>query len=448
MQRYIWLASATIVYVAALWFPHLFWWGIWIYPIGIIVAGAQYGIEWYISYIWGCVTYGLHSIGLYYGIMHMAEGPIWLRIIPSMLMIGYVALCPTTLFTLATYIQRYACSMIARVGIWMITLCVLTYLLDSSILTIFGRWEGNPLFHPTLALAHMPDMLSLLPLIGKIGYTILIMLPAALAAYTIMIPRIHHAMWVLITMTPWLISRQVHVSESAPRDHLSRITVIPIMFPHSMDIDDIMSMANSTMQMAHATYPQTETYIFPESAFHRGDMQQHASRWNTPDTTRIIYGAFSWLDTMYCNTLAAVEDGNIVYQFRKRHAMPLTERIPYLLDYPWLRNQYCHEEPEIRASAEARKPLTVLNGVSCVPYICSELFMQEYPDDDHPWLAVLFVGQDMWLRHTMSSYISDLMLAHARVRAMTWHRPIIYITYRHAYYITRSGELVELQVFA
>jgi len=451
MQRWTWLALASITYLLAFWFPEWLWWLVFFYPVGIIVAGVTQGIPWYMAYLWGYTTYTLHGFGLYYALIYMADGPVVPRLIPSLIISLYIAVFPALIFGITTWLQQSTSNRLARTGMWLGALIVLTYILDSSILAVLGVWEGYPFFHPIVPLASMPSALSLLPLIDKLGYTICIYLVSTTIAYAIISPRKHHLMWILISLFPWIIAVTTHVQcrEEAPQTAISRCTVIPLLFPRTMALNKILAYMRSTIQEAQQAHPQTTTWILPESAFHRSDIHANAQQLPTANTDqRMIYGAFSWIDTCYYNTLSVVDGSTLTHQFRKRHALPLSERIPSLLDVSWIRNQYCAEEPDITASNQARNPIPLVENIFCVPYICSELFMHNQPDDTYPEHPIIFVGNDVWLRHTVSTYIADLMLNYARVQAMRWVRPIWYITYKHAYYISRCGELTELQVHA
>ena len=449
MQRIAWLTASSILFAAAFWFPALLWWCIIFYPVGIIVAGARYGTPWYYGYIWGVVTFLLHSIGLLYGLIQYGDGPLLHRIIPHVGMTLYIGIYPAIIFGLANYIQQYYPRTIIRVLIWFAALLILTWAFHNMIFIIFGAWEGHPLLHPLIPIAQVPRLLSLLPLIGTQIYTICLFLLSSCIAYAILAPQPHHYMWILLATLPWLISYYVHSYEKPNTDIISHIAVIPIMFPLNVPDNELTDIVSNAMKMAHANAPETRTYIFPESAFHRSDINTFIPHWPMHhDNDRIIFGTFYTDDTDTCyNAMTIATRDHITQQHLKKHAMVLTEHIPYVFDVPWIRNQYCSKESSITPSTKPRKPIQVLDDLRCIPYICSELFMLNNPDDTHT-LPALFIGNDMWLQYSPSQYTSTLMLQYARIRAMQWQQPIIYATYMHGYYISRSGDMEELQVFA
>lgn len=447
MQRLWWLSLASITYALAFWFPEALWWCIFIYPVGIIVAGTRYGIPWYAGYLWGAATFTLHAIGIYIGLYYLADGPTILRMLPACLMSLYVAIFPASVFWAATYIQRYLPQKISRVLLWIGALCILTLLYEYVVLIIFGNWEGYPLMHPLVPLAAVPQLISLLPIIGKLSYTLLLYMTSGAVAYAMLVPHYRHVTWILLPVFIWLISYYVHVQQRIDDVPIEQVTVIPITFPQAMQYTDIREMLSHTIQLAQEQYPQTQTYVMPESAIHRSDADTLAQEiLQETEATRLIYGAFAWCNDTYHNILS-VSTHDTTQTYYKRHALPITERIPYILDYAWLRNQYCGREPEITEGTGPRKPVQLLDTMTCIPYICSELFLAESPSDNQH-RPILFIGNDMWLYRTTSHYMSTLMLLYARICAIAWQRPIWYATHIHAYYITTSGEMRPLQVFA
>lgn len=446
MRRLLWLSLATISYVGAFWFPEMLWWCIFIYPIGIIVAGTQQGIRWYTGYIWGVITFTLHACGIYIGLYHLADGSVIPRMMPAILMSLYAGVYPAAIFGITTWIQqRYVTRHIYRVILWSGAIFVLTLLYTDVILIIFGVCEGYPLMHPIVPLATVPQLLSLAPVIGKTGYTLLLLATSGLIAYAIMAPSKRHAMWMVWALFIWLIPYYLHVEDNIEEAPISRITVIPILFPGTMSYDDMHDMLLNTLQRANEMYPDASTFIMPESAIYRSDADQFMPELSAAvNGKRLIYGAFTWSgDT--CHTILSVTTPQGTDMHHKQHALPITERMPYICDYAWLRQQYYGDDPEVVAGTAPRRPVTLLEDQQCIPYICSELFLTAPPATSQQ-LPILFIGNDMWLSDTMSKYTADLMLLYATVNAITWQRPIWYVTYIHAYYISPSGEIQDLRV--
>jgi len=447
MSRGYWLLLASASYVLAFWFPDICFWLILGYLTGIIIAGVSYGIPWYAGYLWGLATYTLHSYGLLYGMIEMANGDLITRLMPPLFMLCFLALFPACIYAIASYTQRYVTIPLAKVGIWIAALILLTLMLDHVALIIAGAWEGYPLLHPVIPLASVPRLLSFMPLIGKFGYTLLLCGTAGLIAYAILRPARHHWMWILLAMIPWLTAYFVTTRRSLDT-YDKNITALSMMFPPKMQLDDIQHELERLMQRARARHPDTETFIMPESAFYHTDMDDHIPSWHLLEPhQRLLYGAFSCHEESYYGTAFLLHDNAIIQRYYKQHALPLTERIPSLLDYTWVRKQYCDTEPEITAGTQARTPMQVTRELCAVPYICSELFMHHTPDDN-TGLPIIFLGNDMWLSHTPSSYMSMILLYLARMKAVMWQRSIYYVSYLYACFIAQDGSMKDLPRFS
>jgi len=116
--------------------------------------------------------------------------------------------------------------------------------------------------------------------------------------------------------------------------------------------------------------------------------------------------------------------------------MLLSERLPDWLDVDWIRTRYFKNTPPVHAATNTRPLLKLSDRIAFVPYICSELFFNEYPDDHYPTHPILAVCNDHWAPLNHTKY--QLYLA-ARFKAIEWQRPIIYISYQYATCFMKNG---------
>ena len=106
---------------------------------------------------------------------------------------------------------------------------------------------------------------------------------------------------------------------------------------------------------------------------------------------------------------------------------------------------YFSQAVPITVSVDNRKELHLLEDIVFVPYICSELFCNESPDDIYQEAPIIVVVNDsMFTSHTCSLYIQQLLVLLARHKAIQWQRDIVYVSYRQSFFIDRHGLLKQL----
>jgi apolipoprotein N-acyltransferase len=216
------------------------------------------------------------------------------------------------------------------------------------------------------------------------------------------------------------------------------------MFYGDDRIEPIIDQARTQIAQLIAQNPDVSCIIIPESAFHAADILekeeacQCLNEKNMGKCIDIIVGSFRKTDNHYYNTAYHLNDGKVVDYFDKRHAMALTERVPRILQgLSFLDDLYAPGEPPIDPSDNPRTPLVLHNDLQFIPYICSELFFNHLPDDQYPDVPILSLTNDVWIE---LSYIQELMIKAAQLRAIQWQRYIVYVSYAFAELITPSGK--------
>jgi hypothetical protein len=87
-----------------------------------------------------------------------------------------------------------------------------------------------------------------------------------------------------------------------------------------------------------------------------------------------------------------------------------------------------------------RVQLALLENVIFIPYICSELFFNELPDDcckNDPIIAVI---NDL----LFPTYMQKLLVLLARFKAIQWQRDIVYVSYTQSLFIDQWGRCKEI----
>jgi hypothetical protein len=151
----------------------------------------------------------------------------------------------------------------------------------------------------------------------------------------------------------------------------------------------------------------------------------------------VVGSFFDDAHNCYRNSCYWIKHGILQQRFDKRHAMILVERIPQLCSANMLKNMYFNQMPEIVPSCNIRPCITLSDTLRVVPYLCSELFFNEYPDD-HYDCTILLLANDTW---TPARYIRHLMYLAVRFKAIQWQRTIIYVSYYYAVVCDKYGHV-------
>ena len=449
------LCLSALLYALPFLFTHYLWWLIFFFPIPLLYLVRTDNLSFVHGYIWGIVVFALHLSGGMCVIADMA-GKSWpVGLLLGIIMVLYQALSIALLFWCVTKIAQFCAikSPIIRLFLWAAALAFFIMWTDWYCLWIFGIKEGYPLMHPLIPLAQHPRLLLLLPIIGKPLLTVLFLL-FSISSVALMWLRTYKAflMWVIVCM-PWI---WCWYSGSLPvrrQQWLAQIKSIPFM-AHSTSDNPIAMMKNACDQLKKiiTNYPQTTIVVMPESALNctvlwrRQELLKMWNEQNIGKAMHIIFGSFRW-DTHgnYYNTAYWIYNGQLQQCFDKRHAVLISERLAWLVACPLLKDIYCNAVHSTTISVNDRLPFVIAESMAYIPYICSELFFNEYPDDiicgNIPVVALI---NDTAFLRCYASYISDLLFLVARMKAIAWQRDIIYVSYSRSFFIDKSGMIAEI----
>lgn len=195
-------------------------------------------------------------------------------------------------------------------------------------------------------------------------------------------------------------------------------------------------MIGHELHLLHTAHPTLITVIMPESAWN-GELLTgitHIAGLNSC-IKEVIIGSFSQEKKDVCyNRLYLFTNDKLQDYYDKQHAVPLTER-PLYCAYTFNTELFFKKSPPITPSIAPRKPLPLSVAQKLVPYICSELFCNNTPDDlgNAPILAIV---NDWWFR---MPHFQRIMVLAARFKAIAWSRPILYISFFYAQFFDIYG---------
>ncbi len=444
------LCLSAVLYPLSIVASNYLWWLVFLFPIPLFYVATKEKLTAFQGFIWGLIAMGLHLVGGFIGVdTYAAKSLSVMRIVPGVLTLLYFAVYPTLWFWLTEKIKRWLSlsSAIATIALWVGTLWLYIFWNDQAILWICGRWEGYFLLHPLVSLGWRPALLMLLPYLGKnILSLLLYLVPAAITL--LLIERSKRAILLLVlALLPWLVSLTLPRPKQRP-PWLDKIVPLSVIVRKSTNLTEQARRVQQLFKEVVQKNPQAEVIIMPESSYYCDYLSRAPELyglWSEEYLGRpihLIVGSFRWEKDKYRNTVYWFSNGKLQGICDKRHAMALLEYVPAILNFEGMRRLFFEDCYEVTPATRIRPRFDVLKGVSFIPYICSELFFNEYPDDPYKKGVILSTSNDSWATGT---YISDLMHLAALVKAIQWQRDILYISFNYATFFDCYGNQYPLQ---
>lgn len=300
--------------------------------------------------------------------------------------------------------------------------------------------------HPLLPLAQKPHLLAWLTYLGKQGLTVLLlMVPMSLTSLIIWKNR-YALLFTVLAITPWVIMYYRPVTTISPPSWLARIFPLPITFSSEFNLTHMAQNAGKRFKAMIDRNPSTQLIVMPESSYYCRHLSKNpdlASLWSEEHMGKkihLVLGAFRWENDKHYNSLHWIYDGKMQTYCDKRHTMVLVEQMPNWFNIAPVRSLYFSTFPEITPSKQPRPLLHIFDETPFVPYICSELFFNEWPDDSYSGVPILIISNDSWFAYPHRvPYMQELMYLAARFKAIQWQRDIVYIAFSRSGYIDLHG---------
>jgi len=449
MKKWILLASSAIVYGLALIMSPTFWWCSFICFVPFFYLGSQRNLSYREGFFYSALLWAIGGAGILQTLFLLGQGPLWFRLIAPIGIVLIQALIGGFWFLATSWFLKRTRITIpyARLGILILSTCIYFYYVIHLSLSMFNYWEGYFLLYPLLPLAEYPQVLSAMPFLGKgILLWLLLITNALFTLPWLTTNNLIRYLAPICGMLPWII--QVLIAPPAQKAPSWVRTIATIQkkynpIPQPMHaIEAIQQDIRTLIQK----YPDLDLVILPESALFRLNLdtaRELATYWNTVSVQKpihILLGAFKWENNLYRNTVYWIFDGTLQGSFNKRHPMAVTESVGWY-NFSFLRTVFHGSSPTIAASDNPRIPFKI-KDVSYVPYVCSELFFNDKPDDHYPTSIITELSNDYWAK---SGYIRRLMFLAGRFKAIEWQRPIIYVSYAYQGFIGKDGTISSLK---
>ena len=445
-KKWLLLALSVGLYGLAFLMSRWFFWTVFFFLVPLYYCACTKTLSFKEGYFYGFFQWALAGWGVLASITHMAQGSLVIRIIPSIAILAYEGLFSGLWFLITNRLIAWLriTSIVGRLLIWICTTMLYIIWVVHYSFSIFNYIEGYFLMHPLLPLIEHPPLLSLLVPLGKGVVTLFLCITNAIFTVPLLLKR----RWYIagLACIPWLISLAMAPAPLAVPGWVHKIAYIPHSFKSQLNLTPLGEAVQRHIRILLKEYPKTEVIILPESAFDRVNLEtaheigQYWNREHVSKPLHLVIGAFHWDNKKIHNAAYWLYDGTIQAIFRKRHAMLLVEAVAPWYDLSFLRNLY-HPIAPVSPSDNKRIAFTFFENKPFVPYICSELFFNDTPDDAYTHVTILALCNDTW---TVAPYISYLMLLAARFKALEWQRDMVYISYLYGNYIDKNGAVTPL----
>jgi len=448
MMHNLLIASSAVLYDCACIGAEYYWWLCWIWQIPLWYTAWRYPVSARSGYWWGVLVLSGHLFGVMSGMWQLADGPMLYRIIPPVTLIAMQSLWSSLWFFTTEYgirLFKARAYSVRYVLWWFFTTWLYIIWMDRYCLWMFGVLEGYCLFMPILALVEHPYFLRPLLHIGMDGLLALqLSVGAAVVWCTLERSWRSYGVFCLV-LVPWVVMYAIPLREDRkPPSWLPYIGVIRSQFGfHEGAAETLCHFQQHCLDLC-VQYPSVCCIITPESTLYRTDIY---NTWNAliqerrytllcSDEFRYIVGGFREECGLCYNTVWYGYRGDVIAFFDKQHALPLTERMPFLLNIPIIRHLYFANCAEISCGNKKRVVWGLLPSLFIVPYICSELFFARNPDDPYKDTPILALCNTIW-----APRLNALMLRGARFKAILWQRDIIYISHGVSAVLMKEGKI-------
>jgi hypothetical protein len=410
---------SALLYGVAFWYPLHCWWGTLVSMVmlsGIHILSPANAFR--CGFVWGLCAYAMQLYGIVIGIVTLANAQVWYAWLPGLFLVFYLALCTALFWCVGIWCEQFVPRVVWLALYWL----WITY----GCLFFCGRWEGHLLANPLIPWAVHPHFLWPVSWCGTAGATILLCTLSALVAYAI-----NHTKYFCVCLILGIFFASAFLRQAEPVrnqvDWYHNVGVVTTPIIATVYAPSICHLIAEYIACVRAHDPHLYGIVFPESCIYpwqicaESILAEYVSEVGSCD---YIIGSFYDDQGIYRNSCYWLRNGVLQKRFDKRHTMPLIERLPQFLQYNALKKLFFSTMPEIVPSTNER-PVMQIGDIFFVPYICSELFFNRLPDDQHSDLPIVALINDRWA----PPYLQELMYLGAVVQAYAWQREILYVSY-------------------
>ncbi len=426
---------------------------IFIWSIPLFYSLFYFSLGFKEGLIWGILFWLLHSIAILWAILEYSTINIYIGGMAWFFLVVYASLYSSGIFWIASQISAIipVYSQVWRLLIWILLLWLYSIIIDYCFLWIFGFLEGYSLAHMLVPLMVYPSMHVLILRVGKQSMVGILLGAQATIAYIVYmrawslssililsIGCLYGALWYLHTSNR---------EQAQTPIWLSHIGCARITGKKRLYIWDAAHEIKRVIIQLISKYPAVRCIFMPEStvAFALNQYSDVLEYWQEyilkQDYMVILGGQRAQHNDLY-NCFYILTHRGVAHWYDKVHGVFFVERVPWWAQQVFLWTGMKRFIVPFTQSLVARPVFHTTHCGFLIPYLCSDLFFSE-PVCNTPEGTIVCLVNDMWFSCT---YQRVLMMLTARLKALLWHKGVLYISYYYALYITPSGSCYTIPV--
>lgn len=453
MINWILATTSVVMYIGAMLIPVYFWWLIFFFLTPLFYLALRFKLTWYHGLWWGILFATLISGGETYSVLLPLPINAVLKIFMGASLMLYTGLHSAPLFGIGQFIvswrkkYMFFAHPLFICFIWIFIFWLFFIWVSGYSFWIFIRAEGPSYStNPITALIEFPSLLYGITTLGKYGLLLLLIAwQGALSLVLFLRHKKHLALWITLSIF-WLLftlKKDVPITPG----WINRIAYIPRTFNHELSATYAARQVKTYIEALIQHDPAVDIFILPEDGIQSSRFYTHQTLCKTcmPNLNKcyhLIFGAYRKEGIQEFNTLYHLSDCELKHHYDKQYTMIFSEEIPNLIGTSILKKNIMFNP--LSRGKESRAPFYIDSAIAFIPYICSEVFFMDQPDDNYPIMPILAACSDKWATW---DYTKERCLRVARLKAMEWQRDILFISYTRAGFLTKTGNFLPLKDF-
>lgn len=441
---------ALLNFMAYVWSAYL-WFFVFLSLIPLLYGVLIYPAAFRAGFVWGFYVALLHcgvplscAFASFFGVG---------AILQMVLLIGvalYVGVHAGVFFFCADYVYRRVCGysdkkyhIMIRCVLMSVAISFFSLWLSDYCFWICGRPEGFIFAHALMLFGdHTEYIQQLVQYVNLSGTVVLlVLLQGAFVLACISRTKLAIRLFCMCT-APWVWSYATRHDDSFLPAWHERVVYLPRVYLEKNALDSAQRLHNDIVELSRHT--KRDIILMPEAVICGCTHQAREAVRMMPPALHVIVGIGCCEHEARYNSVVYIHDTEIVYRFDKQFLALFTENAPRFFGCDcscWLGQR---DKTWYSQGATVRQPLVIDASIRLVPYICSELFYQQAADDPYTDVPLLALCGNAWVP---DSYVQELFLLGATIRALQWHRDVVYISSSHGAYISKWGKRVAIQPY-
>jgi len=423
------------------------------------------GLDFRQGFVWGAFFYFLHLYPIAEVLYVRGQGEY--RMIVYIMLVVFFGVHSGLWFYYAQMLRRYI-----PLSAWPLVTYIYFMWMQTGVFWICDICEGYPFALPIIPLGEYADCMFLLPLLSVYGLTACLIcaqwsFASVIRHYFYERKNKHTFFHVIIAFccyTVFIVGFFLCKDEASQESEI--ISHIVYISPSRFGMDSCTHPMDCTQEIAYALQKGIDQYhstfhkahglcfVFPESTFpfilyeHNHTLWQSILDDNEDKKLQILLGAHEKPQNVSYNCLSLLNQRRIMQTYAKNHAVVFTERIPYLFKgISFFNNLFggITDRSNNKINKGTYSLLIKVHTHYILPILCSQLFYNDFSPLPFQKVPILLLCNDNWFS---THQIKNLMFLYAKIYAMSYKRPIIYVSFSRGIFFSETGRAVALSTIA